>query len=234
MVANSANKSTRKIKHGDSQTQKVLTTTRSHSTMQFTIANERFCEDIDFDILIYIFSGVKNIDQRMAIRASWGNSTLLKAKVKVVYIVGRSLEKDTQRVVAQESKDIVQGDFVDNYYGLANKSITAINWIHKYCKTAKVLMKTDDDLAVDMKRIIKLTYRYLTRPRHIMCYVWIKSCAIRNKRSKFYVSLNEFPGKVYPKFCGGRVYMYTADIVDCVNLWKLQNYLNLKMYGQLV
>ena len=206
----------REVLQHDSPNQKFNKTARRYNHMQFTIANERFCQDQDIDILIYIFSAVKNIDQRVAIRASWGNSTLLKEKAKVVYIIGRTSDMDIKKHVEEESnkfKDIVQGDFIDSYYGLANKSITAVNWIHKYCNSVKVLIKADDDLALDIERIIKSIIPYFNQTRHLMCFVMTPP-VIRNKNSKFYVSFDEYPDKFYPTYCNGWVYMYTEDIVE--------------------
>ena len=217
LVTNGANETTGEVGHGETANETSIKPAIKNRIMKFTIANERFCQDRDFDILIYIFSAVKNIDQRVAIRAAWGNSSLLTEKVKVIYVIGRTSEKDMQKRVEEESnkfKDIVQGDFMDSYYGLANKSIAAVNWIRKYCNTVKVLIKTDDDLAVDMERIIKSVKPYLNRPRHVMCYIWKNSLVIRHKSNKFHVSVEEFPGKVYPTYCNGWVYMYTADIVE--------------------
>ena len=121
--------------------------------MQFIIANEKFCQERNFDILIYVFSAARNFDQRLA-RATWGNKTVLKDEVKLVFIIGRASRMHMQKRIEEESKkfhDLVQGDFKDSYDGLGNRSITTWNWILMYCKTAKVFMKADDDLALDIE-----------------------------------------------------------------------------------
>ena len=213
----SASKQIRPINQGDILNVKISVAARENN-IKFTIANERFCQDRSFDILIYIFSAVKNIDQRLAIRASWGDSTVLKGVAKIIYIIGRTSDMDTQKLVEDESnrfKDIVQGDFEDSYFNLPNKSVTALNWIRKYCNSVKVLIKTDDDLALDIERIIKSVYPYLNQSRHIMCSLFKHGPVVRNEgNKKFYVPVDEFPDKVYPVYCNGWVYMYTADIVE--------------------
>ena len=184
--------------------------------MQFIITNERFCQGTYFDILIYVFSAAGNFDQRLAIRDTWGNKAVLKDEVKLVYVIGRPSSMDTQKLIEEESKkfnDIIQGDFEDSYYGLGNKSITTWNWIRMYCHTAKVFMKADDDLALDIERIVKFVHPYINKPRHLMCHLMTVAVR-RNKESKFYVSADEYQDEFYPRFCNGWVFLYTRDIVE--------------------
>ena len=212
------NETVRKIIEIAHPIEKFINTARANNNMQFIMANEGFCQDRNFDILIYIFSAVKNIDQRSAIRASWGNSETLKAYAKVVYIIGRTSDMDTQKLVEKENnkfKDIVQGDFEDSYFNLPNKSVTALNWIRKYCNSVKVLIKADDDLAVDIARVIGSVYPYINQPRHLMCYFYENNPVVREKWNvKFYVTFDEFAENTYPTYCNGWVYMYTEDIVE--------------------
>ena len=153
----------------------------------------------------------------MAIRATWGNSAVLKHQVKLIYVTGRASLIDTQKHIEEESNkfnDIIQGDFEDSYYGLGNKSITTWNWIRMYCHTAKVFMKTDDDLALDIQRIVKSVQPYINKPRHLMCYLINNAYVNREIESKFYVSLDEYPDEFYPPYCNGWVFLYTVDIVE--------------------
>ena len=198
-------------------TEKVYKAVRTYNNVQFVIANGKVCQGRNFDILIYVFSAARNFDQRLAIRATWGNKTVLKDVVKLVYIIGRASTMRMQKRIEEESNkfhDIVQGDFEDSYYGLGNKSITSWNWICMYCHTAKVFMKADDDLALDIERITKSVRPHLNKPRHLMCFFQKTSVVMRNKTSKFYVSHNEYPDKIYPEYCNGWVFMFTADIVE--------------------
>ena len=193
--------------------------------MQFIITNERFCQGTNFDLLIYVFSAAANFPQRLAVRATWGNKTVLKDEVKLVFILGRASSTDIQKRIEEESKkfnDIVQGDFEDSYYGLGNKSITTWNWIRMYCHTAKVFMKADDDLAFDMERLVKTVQPYINKPRHLMCYLMKRPGVIRDKKNKFYVSVEEYPDKFYPDYCNGWAFLYTRDIVEEMCRYMLQ------------
>ena len=202
-----------------------IPTERIFHNVQFIITNERFCQDRYFDILIYVFSTVGHFAQRLAIRATWGNSTVLKDDLKLVYVVGRASSMDMQKLIEAESKkfnDIIQGDIDDTYYGLVNKSITTWNWIRMYCKTAKVFMKTDDDVALDIERIVKSVQPYINKPRHLMCYLMTPVPVDRNEKSRYYISHDEYPDKFYPPFCIGWAFLYTRDIVEEMCRYMLQ------------
>ena len=76
---------------------------RTYNKGQFVITKEKFCQGRYFDILIYVFSAVGNFNQRLAIRATWGNSTVLKDDVKLVYVIGRASSIELQKPVQEES-----------------------------------------------------------------------------------------------------------------------------------
>ena len=190
---------------------------RIYNNVKVVITNEKFCQDRHFDILIYVFSAAGNFDERLAIRATWGNKTVLKDDVKHVYIIGRASSVEKQKLLEKESEkfnDIVQGDFEDSYVGLGNKSITTWNWIRMYCHTAKVFMKADDDLALDIERILTSVNPYINKPRHLMCYLINNAYVKREKENKYYVSFDEYPDKFYHSYCNGWAFLYTTDIVQ--------------------
>ena len=62
--------------------------------------------------------------------------------------IQRSLEEESQ-----EYGDLVQGDFLDNYYNLSYKAIMGNLWVAEFCSQAEFLVKTDDDMFVDMYEV---------------------------------------------------------------------------------
>ena len=148
---------------------------------------------------------------------------------KVVFIVGRSSNISIETEVHHENSqfnDIVQGNFLDSYYNLAYKSITAFNWLHYHCKGADIIMKVDDDIVLDVQKVLAAVSPYQNAQRHFMCYFYNHSIVIRDKESKFYVPVTEVSSKHYPPYCNGWVYIYTADIVEemCEALEKTEKF----------
>ncbi len=56
---------------------------------------------------------------------------------------------------ALEYKDIIQFGFEDVYYNLTLKHIALIRWAHRKCYEAKYILKTDDDVIVNIKYLTK-------------------------------------------------------------------------------
>ena len=207
------------------------TESQDNHSKQFNIENERFCIQSKPKILIYIFSAVHNFYHRRVIRKTWGNRTVLNETAEVVFIVGRSSNISIETAVQNENSqfnDIVQGNFLDSYYNLTYKSITAFKWLHQHCKGAKIIIKVDDDIVLNVKRVIEAVSPYQKAHRHFMCYLYDHSFVVRDQKSKFSTSVKEMSSKFYPPYCNGWVYIYTADIVEemCEALEKTEKFKN--------
>ena len=73
-----------------------------------------------------------------------------------MFCTGSTLDENIQRSLEEESQeygDLVQGDFLDNYYNLSYKAIMGNLWVAEFCNQAEFLVKTDDDMFVDMYEV---------------------------------------------------------------------------------
>ena len=73
-----------------------------------------------------------------------------------MFCTGSTLDENIQRSLEEESQeygDLVQGDFLDNYYNLSYKAIMGNLWVTEFCSQAEFLVKTDDDMFVDMYEV---------------------------------------------------------------------------------
>ena len=73
-----------------------------------------------------------------------------------MFCTGSTLDENIQRSLKEESQeygDLVQGDFLDNYYNLSYKGIMGNLWVAEFCSQAEFLVKTDDDMFVDMYEV---------------------------------------------------------------------------------
>lgn len=52
--------------------------------------------------------------------------------------------------------DIIQENFYDSYNNLTIKSIIMLKWLLNNCNRGKFLMKTDDDMFVNLPLLVKL------------------------------------------------------------------------------
>ncbi len=152
-------------------------------------------------LLIFIHSAPDHILKRDVIRTTWGNVRNLNAlNMRIVFLVGqiddsrsrlqRELEDENQRF-----HDIIQGNFIDDYRNLTYKHIMGLKWAIYYCRNAKYVLKTDDDIFVD---IIQLKYylkaRFGNGSPHVharklmLCHLITNPNPKRSYRSKWRVS----------------------------------------------
>lgn len=50
--------------------------------------------------------------------------------------------------------DMIQGSFVDSYHNMTYKFVMGLKWVNHFCPTAQFILKTDDDIFVDIVQLI--------------------------------------------------------------------------------
>ena len=53
----------------------------------------------------------------------------------------------------------MQGNFLDTYYNLTYKSVMGHLWVSEFCRQAELVVKTDDDIYVDLYGAFSLAGR---------------------------------------------------------------------------
>ena len=72
-----------------------------------------------------------------------------------------------QKILEEENgihNDLVQGDFLDTYHNLSYKAVMGYMWVAEFCSQADFVVKTDDDLFVDLYEVnISFTLQWIGR-----------------------------------------------------------------------
>lgn len=163
--------------------------------------------------------------QRSLIRETYGSYRHLNNVhiLAVVFMLGgvdaHGAEKTDIKQLESERvqyRDIVMGAFEDTYRNLTLKTIMAYDWLLSFCSEAEIVVKTDDDVMLD---IFKLTEELSTwTPTVINSFNlwgsvhWNESID-RNEKSIYYVSPAEYSGVSMPKHCGGVGYVTTMNTI---------------------
>ena len=83
---------------------------------------------------------------------------------------GATTEAGRQRRLEEESSkhgDLVQGDFLDTYHNLSYKATMGNLWVAEFCSQAQFVVKTDDDMYVDLYEVHTLTRRHLNTTQYL-------------------------------------------------------------------
>lgn len=163
-------------------------------------------------VLAVVHSKPSHFSHRKAIRETWGRD------IDVVFMVGNTDNSTQQKLHDENTKynDIVQGSFVDSYRNLTYKHVMGLKWVTYFCRTARYVLKLDDDVFVHSRNLHDLLMRQLSplgARRLILCEFLPWSVAKRSYRSKWRVTPAEYPDRWYPGYCPGWAVLYSPDVV---------------------
>ncbi|XP_052281082.1 uncharacterized protein LOC127878596, partial [Dreissena polymorpha] len=126
-------------------------------------------------------------------------------------------EVDVGQRLLYNKRAFIQANFTDTYRNLTYKAISGLRWAQENCPNTTYVLKTDDDIVVDIHRVVRLMKAYIENKwgkKNILAgYIWPHMNVDRNKSSKWYVSPEEFPKPFYLKYCSGSSYLMSTDVV---------------------
>lgn len=182
-------------------------------------------------LLVLVTSAPTHYDARMAIRHTWGHYGMRRDTV-VAFFLGATGDQGTEEQLMGENTlfgDLIQGRFVDSYNNLTLKTISILEWVDTYCPQASFVLKTDDDMFINVPKLMQFMDKHSHDKRHIYGRLAKKWKPIRNKKSKYYVSPNQYLPKYFPDFTTGPAYLMTSDVIhDLYEKSLEQTYLKLE------
>ncbi|KAL3864731.1 hypothetical protein ACJMK2_006388 [Sinanodonta woodiana] len=175
----------------------------------FLLNNPHICNNAKIlTFLILVHTSVHHFDRRKELRDTWANPGLLKnQQSRILFLLRIGKYSMFQKYIEGESeefKDIIQGDFIDDYHNLTHKGILGYRWVTRYCENAKFIFKIDDD---------KLLPKLETEQRIIACRKLTNEIIARE--GKFAVDSDYFPGyqRSPLQYCAGPFVLMPRDIV---------------------
>ncbi|XP_053392472.1 UDP-GalNAc:beta-1,3-N-acetylgalactosaminyltransferase 1-like [Mercenaria mercenaria] len=187
----------------------------------YLLDNKYLCSSVSsLTILIMVLSAPNNFDRRKAIRETWANGSFYSTygTARVLFLLGVINDSEVQRNIEKEFSlygDILQGSFIDSYHNLSHKSVMGYKWVTERCRNAKYVIKTDDDIVINVFRVLEYDIHTLSIDLyHVHCIRKVFSPIHRDKGSKVYVEPNQFKGRIfYPPYCHGQYVMMLNVIV---------------------
>ena len=178
--------------------------------------NVDLCPDFGqhLKLIILITSAPNHVEARKAIRQTWGHFRMRK-DVSMAFVLGRSLKGNESYIKDENSlyEDIILGSFIDSYNNLTLKTTSMLEWVDNYCNKAKFVLKTDDDMFINIPKLLDFIGKHWNDKRKIFGKLASKWKPIRKKASKYYVSLQQYKHSIFPSFTTGPAYLITSDVV---------------------
>lgn len=179
-------------------------------------------------LLILVHSHPAHKERRHAIRETWGRIVRNydnSAHTSLLFVLGISVS-DIDNVKAKtESKlyrDIIIGNFTDTYQTLSTKSMFSLQWATTYCAEAKFILKTDDDVYLNISRLLTVLQDFYGTKPLLMGYRYNQAPVRRDGPWK--VDFNQFAADSFPPYCSGVAYVMSRSTA----LRLLTSYVQLK------
>jgi hypothetical protein len=169
------------------------------------------CEKSELSILIH--SSVYNFDRRQSARETWIPEAI-KFNISVFFVVGEPKDNETQNKLELESfkyKDLIQFKFRESYYNVTLKHIALLRWAQRKCLNTKYFMKADDDIIVNVRKLIENLNSFKNGINGI---VYSQYKPVRVVESKWFMPEFIYPDEHYPDFILGSAYIMTKDTVN--------------------
>lgn len=165
-------------------------------------------------LLVLVTSAPAHAAAREAVRLTWGHFAA-RRDVALAFVLGAPPARLRPALDAEDALygDLVVGRSVDSYSNLTLKTLSMLEWADTYCPRAPHVLKTDDDMFINVPRLLQFAAARANETRTVWGKVVRKSLPKRTTKSKYYVSPLQFPGKVFPDFATGPAYLLSADCV---------------------
>lgn len=177
-------------------------------------AIQKKCQRSKVSLLISVISAPDHYVERQAIRQGWGLTAKKSAKVAIIFMVG--LNDTLMPELKEESdqfNDLVITNHVDTYKNLTLKTLAAFDYMAAFCPQAEYLLKTDDDMFIQVKRLMAMVRGLGVGQKLIVGNVASSWSPVRNPESKYYISESQYPEAMYPAFVTGPSYLVSKNAV---------------------
>ncbi|XP_005101679.1 uncharacterized protein LOC101848981 [Aplysia californica] len=183
--------------------------------------NPNACQgERDVDILYLVHAQPQSDEQRQGIRSTFVQSDVFKPfHIAYVFLVGRTTSPNFQNKLNREHEqygDIVQGDFMDKPENATRKGIMGMEWAIQYCKSAKFIMKIDEDVFVDSDKLLRGLIPAAAKvigPRAMLCFFNLDAPIPRSGTRAF--SLDLFPhSSTLRPHCRGFAVLMTRGVLS--------------------
>lgn len=170
------------------------------------------------NIIIFIKSYIKNVEQRVAIRSMW-NGSLVKypTSVKLVFLLAQGIHSGDQIPIDKEDVDygdILQEDFKEHHRNNTLKVVMALNWVmtNKPCSLTNLILFLDDDYFVHPKQLLIYLQGIKNTQSVFGGKVMKKQIPSRKKHDKKSLTYKEYPYDKFPTYVKGGAFLFSYNV----------------------
>lgn len=182
---------------------------------QFKESKSLLC-DSAVQIFLVIFSAPENQANRICIRKTFGFYKI-QPELKIVFLIGKSQDQNVDKASFRENlefNDIITINIQESHDNVPFKAVAMLELVTtKQCKSAKFLLKLNDDIFVNVPKLLMFPVNHKNDKRKIYGNLLEEKKPVRDKESNFFVSKDEYSGDFYPNYLHDPSYLITTDIL---------------------
>ena len=151
--------------------------------------------------------------KREAQRKTWV-SEAKENNISVYFVIALSENQTTNQLLREESnqyKDMIQFQFIDNYWNQTLKTLSILHWAQNKCHKSKYIIKTDDDTIVNIDMLLNDLNLFQSGISGLKFSNAIVK-RFTNEDCAWYTKEN-FKPDVFPEFVFGWFYAVTSDVI---------------------
>nr|CAD2196781.1 unnamed protein product [Meloidogyne enterolobii] len=172
------------------------------------------CIGSQIELAVFVNTRRELFHRRMGIRNSWAKDASKNMIIRFVIgdpVLEEEEGKKFDKLLDEEQKQF--GDLIryynitEGYHMLQFKVGAAFQWQQKWCPNAEYVMKTDDDAIIDLPRWafwnenkFKKQLKETGTGLAFFGYLVDETPTIREKDNKWYLSKEEYPNEILPKY----------------------------------
>lgn len=187
-------------------------------TPQFSDSEIDYCfsDGEEIELLVMVISAPSHAEYRSNIRKTWGSFNGLPF-IKIAFFIGYSGDRNVEKSVENENNkfyDIIKINLKENYFNLTLKTVAMLEFVTKKCSKAKFILKIDDDVFCNIQRLLHVLKQLKNKSRKIYGILYRRHGPIRKESDKFYRTLEQYSGQLYPPYVSGPSYLITRDLIQ--------------------
>ncbi|CAF3948866.1 unnamed protein product [Rotaria sp. Silwood2] len=201
---------------------------------KFIIDNSDACLNEFVDLVIIIISKSNNYKIRDAIRRTWtsGQDLGIYSTINVKYFFLIDYNEKLVHNIRLENNlfhDIIQVELLQEYTLVTHRVLSLFEWSFRYCRTAKFLFKTDDDIFINLILLLKFisplikqstNNSFLISDMNIYGFKHKNARVFRHTKDpvsdRYIVTIDEYPCERYPTFLSGFGYLISKKARDAI------------------
>ncbi|XP_005104105.1 acetylgalactosaminyl-O-glycosyl-glycoprotein beta-1,3-N-acetylglucosaminyltransferase-like [Aplysia californica] len=178
----------------------------------------------DLDLVVVVHTSLYNFERRRLLRHTFMRQ--LKDSpytVQLVFMIGthnktkiNAVKEVTLRNENRHYGDFVQMDFNEDFRNLSLKAVMWLRWLNEHCQNPSVVLKIDDDVILDLRRILPLSVSYFAKfKRSIFCHLNKLGTQPIPRIGRTKVDMREFFNlTIYPyNYCSGFIVFLSPDMI---------------------